>query len=281
MRVLVVGASGMCGRRIVVRGAARGYTMIGPPRHELDVRDPTQALARIAASEPDLVINAAALTHVDDAETLHDAAFAVNAAGAGHLASACAVLGIPMLQLSTDYVFDGTADRPYREDDPTGAIGEYGASKEAGERLVLCAGGTVVRTSWLFAPNGHGFVQRILAGLSGAQPIKVVTDRHGRPTWADDLADALLDLKALGVRGGILHYAGDGATSRYGFACAIAEAAGIDPARVIATISADYPTLAARPGATVLDTTKIAALGIVPRAWTHGLALTVAEELGR
>ncbi len=276
MRILVTGASGMTGRRLMALGAARGHVMIGPPRHLLDVRVQAQVAAQIAAAEAEAVINAAAMTRVDDAESDHQATFAINAAGAGHVSSACAAHGIPMLQISTDYVFDGSAGHPYREDDPPAPVGEYAASKAAGERLVLDAGGTVVRTSWLFGA-GHGFLQRILAGLAGDRSVRVVTDRHGCPTWADELAGALLDLAPRGFRGEIFHYCGEGVTSRHGFACAIAEAAGMDVARVIPTTSDEHPTVAPRPPATVLDTTKIAALGIVPRSWREGLA----EELRR
>ena len=281
MRILVTGGHGQCGRRLIVRGAARGLQVLARSRAELDICDPTALASRLAADAPDAVVNAAAFTQVDAAETAGEATFAVNAIGAGNVARACAGLGIPLLQLSTDYVFDGELGRAYREDDPMGAVGEYGASKAAGEALVLAAGGTVIRTSWVFAEGGHGFVQRILAGLASEPSIRVVTDRHGTPTWADDLADALLELAVCGAPGGILHYTGDGATSRHGFACAIAAAAGIDVTRVVPTTSEDDRRTAARPGATVLDTTKIRALGIVPRPWTIGLARVVSAEQGR
>ncbi len=281
MRILITGGHGQCGRRLIVRGAARGLQVLARSRAELDICDPDALASRLAADAPDAVVNAAAFTQVDAAETAGEATYAVNAIGAGNVARACAAQGIPLLQLSTDYVFDGELGRPYREDDPPGAVGEYGASKAAGEALVLAAGGTVIRTSWVFAEGGHGFVQRILAGLASKPSIRVVTDLHGTPTWADDLADALLELAVRGAPGGILHYTGDGATSRHGFACAIAEAAGIDVTRVVPTTSEDDRRNAARPRATVLDTTKIQALGIVPRPWTIGLARVVSAERGR
>ncbi|MBL0216788.1 MAG: dTDP-4-dehydrorhamnose reductase [Myxococcales bacterium] len=281
MRILVTGGHGQCGRRLVVRGAARGVEIIARSRAELDICDPSALASRLVADAPDAVVNAAAFTYVDGAETAREATFAVNATGAGNVARACAAQAIPLLHVSTDYVFDGELGRPYREDDPIGPVGAYGESKAAGEAQVLAAGGTVIRTSWLFAAGGDGFVQRILAGLASRRSIRVVTDRHGCPTWADDLADALLELAACGAPGGILHYTGAGATSRHGFACAIAEAAGIEVTRVVPTTSEDDPRKAARPAATVLDTTKIRALGIVPRPWSIGLAQVVDAERGR
>lgn len=279
MKLLVTGGGGQLGRSLVRRAGA--HTVIAPPRSQLDIRDASALTAALAAHAPDAVINTAGFTGVDAAEHAPALASEVNAWAAGLVARACAERGVPLLHVSTDYVFDGELGRPYREDDPIGPVGVYGESKAAGEAQVLAAGGTVIRTSWLFAAGGDGFVQRILAGLASRRSIRVVTDRHGCPTWADDLADALLELAARGAPGGLLHYTGAGATSRHGFACAIAEAAGIEVTRVVPTTSEDDPRKAARPAATVLDTTKIRALGIVPRPWSIGLAQVVDAERGR
>jgi len=258
--ILVAGGAGRLGRSL-----ARRVGVVAVSRAAMDVCDPAQLASRLVGHEA--VINAAAYTHVDRAETERAAAFAVNATGAGNLARACAELGIPLVHVSTDYVFDGAATRPYREDDPVGPIGAYGESKAEGERLVLAAGGTVARTSWVFSA-ADGFVQRILARLATEPTVEVVDDRHGCPTWIEDLADVLVML-ARRPPGGILHVAGEGATTWYGLALAIARAAGIDPARILPVRSAPTDR---RPRFSVLDTTKLRSLGIAPRPWAIGLA---------
>ena len=275
MKILVTGGRGQLGRSIAARA-----NVWAPDVDELDICDPAQA-ARVAGH--DLVINAAAYTAVDKAETERDRAFAINRDGAGHLARACAERGIRFLHVSTDYVFDGTGTRPYREDDPIAPLGVYGASKAEGEQAVHEAGGTVVRTSWLFAEGGPSFVHTMLRLAKDRPVLRVVSDQHGCPTYAGDLADALLALGKLPTLAGTYHYCNAGATTWHAFATAIVDEARrrvpLACERIEAITTAEYPTPAKRPAYSVLDTTKIRQAGIVPPPWQAGLARVVAHAL--
>ena len=284
MRILVTGGRGQLGRSAVRRGAARGHEVVAPDRAELDLRAPAQIAAALDRAAPDLAINAAAYTAVDRAEAARDDAFAVNAAGAGRLAEACAARRIPLLQVSTDYVFDGRSPAPYREDDPVAPLGVYGESKLAGERAALAAGASVVRTSWLFATGGPSFVHTMLRLAAERPVLRVVADQRGCPTWADDLADALITLGEQAAPAAIYHYCGDGPTTWHGFAEAIVAEArryrALACERIEAISTAEYPTPARRPAWSVLDTSRIRALGVAPRPWQIGLARVIADELG-
>ncbi len=271
MKLLVTGGAGAVGRALAIRGQARGHEFAALDRAALDIGDAAAVGAALRSITPAAVINAAAYTQVDRAEQERDAAFAANAIGAGAVARACADAGVPIVHISTDYVFDGIATRPYREDDPIAPLSVYGESKAEGERRVIAAGGCVVRTSWVFARGANAFVQKIAARLASPGPLSVVADRHGCPTWAGDLADALIDLTERGAPAGIWHFAGDGATTWHGLACAIAEALGEDAARIAPSIAVDPPGGARRPAYSVLDTAKLRAIGIVPRPWRLGL----------
>ena len=275
----MTGGRGRLGQAIVRRGGEHDIVALG--RAELDVCDPVMVARRLDELAPALVIDAAGFTAVDRAERERAAAFAVNADGAGVVARACAARGVPVLHVSTECVFDGALGRPYREDDAVAPLGVYGASKAAGERAVREAGGTVVRTSWLFATGGAGFVQAILARATHDEVVQVVDDRRGCPTWVDDLADGLLALA--GAPPAIYHLAGAGPITRYGFALAIVEAArrhrALRGARIEPVASAAWPLAAARPANAVLDTGRARALGVALPAWHAGLAAVVAEEL--
>jgi dTDP-4-dehydrorhamnose reductase len=281
MKVVVTGGRGQLGRALVRRAGA--HTVIALARHELDICDEPAVIAHYTETAPDLVINAAAYTAVDKAETERARAFAVNADGAGIVARACAARSIPMLHVSTDYVFDGTLDRPYREDDAPHPLGVYGESKLAGERAVAAAGGTIVRTSWLFGEGGPSFVHTMLRLAAERPVLRVVADQRGCPTWADDLADALLALAAVPTRAACYHVCGAEPTTWHGFASAIVAEArryrvlACERIEEIATV--DYPTPAKRPASAVLDTTRIRALGIATPSWRTGLAAVVAREL--
>jgi len=266
MKILVTGGAGAMGQAIARHGA------IALDRAALDIGDAAAVAAALKAHAPAAVINAAAYTLVDRAEQERDAAFAANAKGAGVIARACADAGVPLVHISTDYVFDGAATRPYREDDPVNPLSVYGESKAEGERLVLAAGGCVVRTSWVFARGANAFVQKIAARLAAPGPLTVVADRHGCPTWADDLAAVLVELATRGAPAGVWHYAGEPATTWHGLACAIAEELGEDPARIAPSVAVDPPGGARRPPYSVLDTSKLRAIGITPRPWRAGLA---------
>ncbi|MDB4962772.1 MAG: rfbD [Myxococcales bacterium] len=283
MNVLVTGGRGQLGRALARCGAAAGHHVTALDVDHLDIRDPSSIAAALEAHQPTVLINAAAYTAVDRAETEPDAAFAVNATGAAHLARACADRQVRMLQVSTDYVFDGASTHPYREDDPVAPLGVYGASKAAGELAVRLAGGAVVRTSWLFEAQGPSFVHTMLRLAADRPVLRVVADQHGCPTWADDLATALLSLAAQPTIADCYHYCNDEPTTWYGFATAI-----VDEARKHRTVmceriepitTAEYPTPARRPASSVLDTTRIRELGIVPRSWRTGLSAVVAQVL--
>jgi dTDP-4-dehydrorhamnose reductase len=188
-----------------------------------------------------------------------------------------------LLHVSTDYVFDGTATRPYREDDPLAPLGVYGESKAAGERAVHANGGTVVRTSWLFGEGGPSFVHTMLRLARERPVLRVVADQHGCPTWADDLADALVALVEHPQLAPTYHFCNAGATTWHAFATAIVALARshvpIACERIDAITTADYPTPAKRPAYSVLDCTRIASLGIAQPGWQRGLEHVVAKEL--
>ncbi|HET9989132.1 MAG TPA: dTDP-4-dehydrorhamnose reductase [Kofleriaceae bacterium] len=274
MKLLVTGGRGQLGRALVRRG---GDAIVACDLPELDICD-GDAVAR-ALDGCTGVINAAAYTAVDKAETEREQAYAVNRDGAGNVARACAVRGIPLVHVSTDYVFDGTATTPYREDAPLHPLGVYGESKLAGEEAVREAGGTIVRTSWLFGQGGPSFVHTMVRLATERPVLRVVADQHGCPTWADDLADALIALVHAPV--GTYHFCNAGPTTWHAFATAIVAEARkhrtLACERIEPITTAEYPTPAKRPAYSVLDTSKVQALGIVPPPWTIGLARVIAE----
>ncbi len=277
MRLLITGGAGAMGRAIASRGDARGHELVILDRAALDIGDVAHVAAVLRVIAPAAVINAAAYTQVDRAEQERDLAFSVNAIGAGVIAQACADRSVPLVHISTDYVFDGAATRPYREDDPVAPLSVYGESKAEGERRVLAAGACCVRTSWVFARFANAFVQKIAARLAAPGGLTVFADRHGSPTWGGDLADALIDLAERGAPAGLWHYAGEPAATWHGLACAVAEELGEDPARIAPVPAVDPPNGARRPPYSVLDTSKLRSLGIAPRPWRTGLAELLAR----
>jgi dTDP-4-dehydrorhamnose reductase len=272
MKILVVGGNGQLGRALVQRGDRHQLFARG---RELDICDSSAIAEALDATAPRVVIDAAAYTAVDRAESEPALAYRVNRDGAAIVARECARRSIRLLHVSTDYVFDGSATTPYREDAPTRALGIYGDSKAAGDAAVLDAGGVVVRASWLFFERGNNFVRTMLKLARERPLLRVVVDQIGCPTYAGDLADALLALAAMPELPPILHYCGDGATSWFDFARAIVAEARRHVAlvceRVEPITTAEYPTAARRPAYSVLDTSKIRSLGIAPRAWSSAL----------
>jgi len=261
VRIVVTGAGGLVGSAL-----ARRPGVVGLSRAQLDIREPSN----LSTYDPELVINCAAQANVDAAEADPEAAFEINARGAGALAHRCAELGARLIHLSTDYVFDGRATRPYGEHDPIAPINAYGRSKAEGERLVREAGGTIVRTSWVFGAGGRGFVSQVLARLAAGEEVRAASSQQGCPTFVEDLVDALLALARLPMLPPILHVVGDPPTTRLDQARAIAELAGASPERIFDTRA---PTGAApRPAYCVLGTTALRGLGITPRPWRDGLA---------
>jgi dTDP-4-dehydrorhamnose reductase len=289
MRLLVFGTTGQVAREIARAAPARGATLAALGRAEVDLADPVACAAAVMAAEADAVINAAAYTAVDRAEDEPELAHAVNAAAPGAMAEAAAARGLPFLHVSTDYVFDGTPGRPWREDDPTGPLGAYGRSKLAGEQAVAAAGGphAVLRTSWVFSAHGTNFVKTMLRVGAERDTLRVVDDQVGGPTPARAIAEALIAIAGAFAAGrgqsGVYHFAGAPDVSWAGFARAIfaenAERTGARAPEVVPIPTTDYPTPARRPLNSALDCTRIrAAYGIVRPDWRADLA-AVLEEL--
>jgi dTDP-4-dehydrorhamnose reductase len=282
-RLLVVGARGQLGTDLLAAAQAAGIPVLGVGSRELDITDQQSvqrtlgyvAAGAAAAGQRAVVINAAAYTAVDDAETDRDAAFAVNADGPGNLAIAAERLGLGLIHLSTDYVFPGDGTEPYRPTDPTGPRSVYGASKLAGELRVrqACPDALVVRTAWVWGSTGGNFVKTI-ARLAATRPtLSVVDDQRGTPSYTVDLAAGLLDLAGSDTPGGVLHLTNAGETTWFGFARAILEELGEDPERVRPTTTAEFPRPAPRPAYSVLSGEEWAAAGLAPlRPWRDALA---------
>ncbi len=282
--ILVTGGGGQVATELAARGTDR-ITRVGRP--EFDFDQPDTILATFDRVQPSLVINAAAWTAVDAAEKEADAAYRANRDGPATLARLCARDGVPLIHISTDYVFDGAKPEPYSEADPTGPTGVYGASKLAGEQAVLDSGAraAILRTAWVYNATGKNFVRTMLNVAQKTNTLRVVSDQHGNPTHAADLADVLLsvaDRMSAGWDdgyGGVFHAAGTGGTTWHAFALAIfAQAAkhGRPEPTVNAITTAEYPTPAKRPANSRLDCSKLARVfGVQLPDWQPSLARTV------
>ncbi|MGP9803370.1 dTDP-4-dehydrorhamnose reductase [Paracoccus sp. NSM] len=275
--LLVFGRSGQVAREVA--RLAPDARFLG--RDQADLTDP-EACAR-AIKGAGAVLNAAAYTAVDQAETEPQTAHAVNALAPAAMARAAAAEGIPFLHLSSDYVFDGSGDHPRAEDAPTGPLGIYGASKLAGEQAVAQAGGqwAVMRTSWVFGAHGRNFVKTMLRLGAERDEVSVVDDQIGGPTPADAVAVAVLQMLARmrddPAKGGLYHFAGDPQISWAGFAARIMAQAGL-ACRIRPIASADYPTPARRPLNSRLDCTAITRdFGLARPDWRDGLDRVLAE----
>jgi len=286
----VTGAGGMLGVDVVAAAGRAGHEPLPLTHAELDVSDATAVDAAIASARADALVNCAAWTDVDAAETHREQAFAVNARGAGVLARAAGEAGVAMVHVSSDYVFDGRPPggpgqaRPYRESDPTGPRSAYGESKLAGEREVLAAGGqhAVVRSAWLFGVSGRNFVATML-GLAAEQAqqggpceVRVVTDQVGSPTWTGHLAPALIGLLDRGVSG-LVHLAGGGEVSWNGLATEAFRQAGVE-CRVRPATTAEMARPAPRPAFSALESEREDVLPLPP--WQDGLAGYLAARAG-
>lgn len=286
MKVLVTGAGGQLGRCLQDRATAFGMTMLPVTHADLDIADASAVAALLAREPVQAIINAAAYTAVDKAEAEREQAFRVNAEGPAVLARACAERGIPLLHVSTDYVFDGSGTAPYRETDPVAPLGVYGESKLAGEQQVraLCPDHVILRTAWVFSEYGNNFVRTMLRFGRERDLMRVVDDQTGCPTYAGDIADVLLTLlkrwpvEADRLRG-TWHYAGEPAITWCGFAreiFAVAEAQGLLKAPTVEAIpTSAYPTPAKRPAWSVLEGSGLVALGIAPSPWRQRLETVV------
>ncbi|HYB82978.1 MAG TPA: dTDP-4-dehydrorhamnose reductase [Mycobacterium sp.] len=286
-RIVITGAGGQLGGCLAALAADQGRDVLACTSSQWDITDPAAA-DRIIQSG-DVVINCAAFTNVDAAESDEDRAYAVNAAGPGHIARACARVGARLIHDSTDYVFDGDCSdfngaepHPFEPGDETAPQGVYAHSKLAGEQAVLAAlpEAVVVRTAWVYtggAGNDFVAIMRRLAARDG--PVDVVDDQTGSPTYVADLAAALLQVADFSVPGPVLHAANEGAVSRFGLASAVFEECGADPARVRPVSSAQFPRPAPRPGYSALGSRQSVAAGLRPlRPWRAALVAALAAS---
>jgi len=290
--MVVTGREGQVVRSLVERGSNTGIQVVSLGRPELDLaKAPEEIEAAIVDARPDVVVSAAAYTQVDQAENEPELAFALNERGPRAIARAARSLRVPLLHLSTDYVFDGDKAAPYLETDPTGPTGIYGASKLAGEQAVLAEydNSAVIRTAWVYSPFGRNFVRTMLRLASERDEISVVGDQRGNPTSALDIADGLLRIAANLCRGnepagrGIFHMTGAGEATWAEFAEAIFAASaelGGPRADVKPIRSADYPTSAKRPANSRLDCGKIARIhGVTLPDWRASMKEVLSRIL--
>ncbi|MDJ0276760.1 dTDP-4-dehydrorhamnose reductase [Sphingomonas sp. 2R-10] len=289
--ILVTGANGQLGHELVRIPCPAGYKVVALDRAALDLTDPAAIAALVAARDWAAVINGAAYTAVDKAESDVVAAWQVNALAPAAFAQACAMANIPLVQVSTDYVFAGDKDGAWEVTDPVAPLGVYGASKLGGELAVRTAGvrHAIVRTAWVVSAHGNNFVKTMLRVGATRDQLSVVDDQIGSPTAAADLAQALL---AIAVRladdadapTGTFHFSNAGAVSWAGFAREIfaqSRARGGATAEVAPIPSSDYPTPARRPSNSLLSHTAIhAAYGIAPRPWQAALSDILDELIG-
>ncbi|NQW09633.1 MAG: dTDP-4-dehydrorhamnose reductase [Alphaproteobacteria bacterium] len=290
MRVLVTGATGQVGGALARAVAPEGIELVTVGRDRLDLARPGTIDGALDSIRPDIVVNPAAYTAVDKAETEPDLARAVNAEGPGALAAACSERRVGLIHLSTDYVFDGSGIRPYRPDDPVAPLGVYGATKQAGERAIrqVLEDHLILRTAWVYAARGQNFVSTMLRVGADRDVLRVVADQHGTPTAAVDIAAAILAILAARRDGTVLtgthHYTAEGTTTWHGMAEAIFARAAVHWGRrpvVEAITTEQYPTPAARPAYSVLDNSSLDAVVAVPRRpWQEALDAVLDDRLG-
>ncbi|MDI5978641.1 dTDP-4-dehydrorhamnose reductase [Amycolatopsis magusensis] len=287
LELLVPGGTGQLGRDLAAL-AGPGLGVTAPGSADLDVTRPGAVIEAVtalsdraaAAGAQPVVINAAAYTAVDKAETEEARAFAINADGPRVLAAACSSRRVPLIHVSTDYVFSGEASAPYEPDDALGPRTAYGRTKAAGEDAVLGSGASawVVRTAWVYGKHGTNFLKTMTTLESTRDTLSVVDDQRGTPTWSADLAAALVELAGLIAAGNgpatrVLHCTGAGETTWYGFAQAIFRHLGADPTRISPCRTEDFPRPAPRPAYSVLSTKSWQGAGLTPpRPWDEALA---------
>jgi dTDP-4-dehydrorhamnose reductase len=277
-KLLVTGAGGMLGRAVVDAATRLGHQVVACARADLDVVDADATRRIVAEARPATIVNCAAYTAVDGAESDRESAEAVNVQGARHVASAAAEIGAFVVHVSTDYVFDGSKREPWVESDPVAPLGVYGKTKLEGERAVASVNPAhaIVRTAWLFGAGGRNFVDTMLALGAERDEVSVVTDQIGCPTWTGHLAGALVELAERPNETGIHHIAGAGSCSWNELALEIFERAGID-CRVLPATSEQFVRPAARPAYSVLGTERRAPL-VLPR-WQDGVAEYLATRV--
>ena len=292
MKVLVIGKEGQVARSLVACKRPEGMAVLALGRPDIDLTEPDTITKAIDAVAPQVVVNAGAYTAVDKAETEPELAGLVNATGSGRLAEVCAERSLPLVHLSTDYVFDGTKNSPYNEDDPVAPIGVYGRSKLEGERLIAkaCPRHVILRTAWVFSPYGHNFVKTMLRLAESRTELGIVHDQHGNPTYAPHLAEAILVIAARlakrhrdGGPWGTYHSVGIGEATWCELAREVfrySEDLGGPSATVNGITTAEYPTPAARPANSRLDCTKLQRdYGLRLPDWRSGVAACVRKLL--
>jgi len=273
VRIVVTGAAGMLGCDVVTAAQQRGQEVLALTRADLDITD---VVALRGVLRPgDVIVNCAGWTDVDRAESQEVAAARINAAGPGTLAAACQERGARLVHMSTDYVFSGTAERPYAEDAPLAPRSAYGRSKAAGERAVrelLPDAGSIVRTAWLYSEHGRNFVSTMMRLERSQETVDVVDDQRGQPTWTRDVAARVMDVVELDLPPGIYHATSSDETTWFGLARAVFAAVGADPDRVRAARTKDFPRPAPRPAYSVLGHGAWVRLGLEPpRDWRSAL----------
>jgi dTDP-4-dehydrorhamnose reductase len=292
MRVVVTGRQGQVVCSLAERATGTDIEIVPLGRPELDLAGPSgEIVAAITGANPDIVVSAAAYTHVDKAETNRELAFSVNQEGAWAVARAARAADVPLIHLSTDYVFDGGKPAPYVEDDPTGPMGVYGASKLAGEQAVLAehSDSVVLRTAWVYSPFGTNFVRTMLRLAGDRDAIAVVADQLGNPSSALDIADGIIAVaRNLATssdtnRRGIFHMAGAGEATWAEFAeriFAASKARGGPTANVRHIATADYPTVARRPANSRLDCGKLVRVhGVQLPDWRKSVEWVIGKLL--
>ena len=293
MKILITGSGGQLGRELINQGQLKGFSVQAPSEDDMDITDLEKIDRCMAFHQPEVVINAAAYTQVDKAESEANLAFAVNTTGSANLARMCAKNKIPLVHISTDYVFDGQKGTSYLETDTISPVGVYGRSKAEGEIEIRShlKEHIILRTSWLYGIHGHNFAKTMLKLATTKPKIRVVADQYGSPTNAADLAQTILIISDRmqfnnDVDWGTYHYCGQGVISWYNFAEKIVGLArlyaDVKTTRIEPITTADYPTRALRPIYSALDCSRIQKhFGINPKPWQKSLEITIKELLVR
>jgi dTDP-4-dehydrorhamnose reductase len=266
MKLLIIGCNGMLGNDMVAEARKAGHVVFCIDHPEIDITIPDSVKSHAETLRPEAIVNCAAYTAVDQCETNRETAFAVNGAGAGNIARAASGIGAKLVHISTDYVFDGKAIKPYVEDDPTNPASVYGQSKLEGEKLVMknCGQAYILRIAWLYGKNGNNFVKTIRSiGRKNAvekKPLKVVNDQWGTPTWTKEVCRQILKLLETGHYG-LYHATNEGRCTWFDFAKKIIASAGI-PCEVLPCATKEFPRPAPRPAFSVLENRNLKRLGL-------------------
>lgn len=278
---LILGGNGQLGQCLQMQLQHRGidYTAFG--REDVDLNNMSDITRVVKRLRPDVIVNAAAWTAVDDAEDNEDSAYTINCLGASRVASVAAANSATFVHISTDYVFSGQSTTPFAEDDVPAPVGAYGRTKLAGERAVQLAHPTnslIVRTAWLYSQFGNNFAKTMVRKALAHQPVRVVNDQRGQPTLATDLAAHIIDLVAAKVPAGTYHGTNSGECTWFDFATEIFRLAGSDPSLVTPVPSSEYPTKATRPAYSVLGHANTKNVGVAEmRPWLEALTLAIPE----